>query len=109
MATLASGKCGPPSRPTVPDPDLPGRTGREHPRSSRPAGAEGRPDPPSSGIESARHLPPGVAELLAEGRKIEAIKLYRERTGVGLAEAKAAVEGYAPPGVKPASPYSDDV
>lgn len=29
------------------------------------------------------------------GRKIEAIKLYRERTGVGLAEAKAAVEAMA--------------
>ena len=26
------------------------------------------------------------------GRKIEAIKVYRELTGVGLAEAKAAVE-----------------
>lgn len=30
--------------------------------------------------------------LLAAGRKIEAIKLYREQTGAGLAEAKAAVE-----------------
>jgi len=27
-------------------------------------------------------------------RKIEAIKVYREETGVGLAEAKAAVEAY---------------
>jgi len=27
-------------------------------------------------------------------RKIEAIKLYREETGAGLAEAKAAVEEY---------------
>jgi ribosomal protein L7/L12 len=33
-----------------------------------------------------------VAELLREGRKIEAIKLYREQTGVGLKEAKDAVE-----------------
>ena len=30
--------------------------------------------------------------LLREGRKIEAIKLYRERTGVGLKEAKDAVD-----------------
>lgn len=30
--------------------------------------------------------------LLAEGRKIEAIKRYREATGVGLAAAKEAVE-----------------
>jgi len=33
--------------------------------------------------------------LLQQGRKIEAIKLYRERTGVGLAEAKEAVEAMA--------------
>jgi ribosomal protein L7/L12 len=30
--------------------------------------------------------------LLHQGQKIEAIKLYRERTGVGLKEAKDAVE-----------------
>lgn len=30
--------------------------------------------------------------LVREGRKIEAIKLYRERTGVGLAEAKAVID-----------------
>lgn len=33
-----------------------------------------------------------IRGLLAAGRKIEAIKLYRERTGVGLKEAKDAVE-----------------
>ncbi|NLX96112.1 MAG: hypothetical protein GXY83_08045 [Rhodopirellula sp.] len=32
--------------------------------------------------------------LLANGKKIEAIKLYRERTGAGLAEAKEAVEAF---------------
>jgi ribosomal protein L7/L12 len=36
-----------------------------------------------------------VRALLAEGKKIEAIKQYREQTGVGLAEAKAAVESLA--------------
>ena len=30
--------------------------------------------------------------LMREGKKIEAIKRYRELTGAGLAEAKAAVE-----------------
>jgi ribosomal protein L7/L12 len=33
-----------------------------------------------------------VLDLLANGRKIEAIKRFREVTGVGLAEAKVAVE-----------------
>ncbi len=33
-----------------------------------------------------------VRTLMAQGEKIEAIKILRERTGMGLAEAKAAVE-----------------
>jgi ribosomal protein L7/L12 len=33
-----------------------------------------------------------IRQALADGRKIEAIKLHRERYGTGLAEAKAAVE-----------------
>lgn len=33
-----------------------------------------------------------IREALYRGRKIEAIKIYREVTGMGLAEAKAAVE-----------------
>jgi len=33
-----------------------------------------------------------VRNLMQTGRKIEAIKRYRELTGVGLAEAKQAVE-----------------
>ena len=35
-----------------------------------------------------------VASLINTGKKIQAIKLYRERTGTGLAEAKDAVEAY---------------
>jgi ribosomal protein L7/L12 len=35
---------------------------------------------------------PDVAELMRNGRMIEAIKLYRSKTGVGLAEAKDFVE-----------------
>jgi ribosomal protein L7/L12 len=47
-------------------------------------------------------LPPEVRHALASGRKIEAIRLYRERTGVGLAEAKNAVEG----GKRASSPWT---
>ena len=33
-----------------------------------------------------------LSECIFQGRKIEAIKLYREMTGLGLKEAKDAVE-----------------
>ena len=33
-----------------------------------------------------------IRDAAASGRTIEAIKMYRERTGAGLAEAKEAVE-----------------
>jgi ribosomal protein L7/L12 len=36
-----------------------------------------------------------IADLLARGQKIEAIKRYREYTGLGLKEAKDAVEAMA--------------
>jgi ribosomal protein L7/L12 len=49
-----------------------------------------------------------LAELVRQGRKIEAIKLVREQTGCGLAEAKAAVEklerGEPLEGAAPAAP-----
>ena len=35
---------------------------------------------------------PQVQEALRRGNKIEAIKIYRELTGVGLAEAKQAID-----------------
>jgi ribosomal protein L7/L12 len=35
---------------------------------------------------------PQIQEALRRGNKLEAIKIYRELTGVGLAEAKQAVE-----------------
>ncbi len=38
---------------------------------------------------------PSVVQELEQGRKIQAIKLYREQTGVGLREAKDAVEEIA--------------
>jgi len=50
--------------------------------------------PPSSAPEP--HLTfPAVRAALASGHTIEAIKLYREVTGCGLAEAKSAVDQMA--------------
>lgn len=53
-----------------------------------------------------------IRSLVEKGSKIEAIKLYRERTGVGLKEAKDAVEAIVagrspaplPPAADPAQP-----
>lgn len=41
---------------------------------------------------SPNSLPPDVVEALKQGNKIEAIKRLRAAIGVGLAEAKAAVD-----------------
>lgn len=59
--------------------------------------------PPARTLPTLRRSDPGntfvlgppnqrITELMRQGRKIEAIKLYREQTGVGLAQAKEAVE-----------------
>lgn len=42
--------------------------------------------------EQGASIPARVRELALSGNKIEAIKVYREATGVGLKEAKDAVE-----------------
>jgi ribosomal protein L7/L12 len=50
--------------------------------------------------------------LIRQGRKIEAIRVYRAQTGVGLAEAKAAVEAIERVGSPPPAredPAPDDV
>lgn len=44
---------------------------------------------------TAPDVPDRVVALLREGRKIEAIKAYREATGAGLAEAKDRIEQIA--------------
>jgi large subunit ribosomal protein L7/L12 len=48
------------------------------------------------GLESDEELDPGtspeMADLIRRGEKLEAIKLYREKTGAGLKEAKEFVE-----------------
>lgn len=49
-------------------------------------------------------LPDDVRAALDQGRKIDAIRLLRGRTGLGLAEAKAAVEAGVLPSPAPAIP-----
>jgi hypothetical protein len=60
---------------------------------------EGTAGQASSGTQHAssqdRPMQELLGDLLARGRKIEAIKVYRERTGKGLKEAKDAVEAFA--------------
>jgi ribosomal protein L7/L12 len=48
-----------------------------------------------SGPQGDRDLEDEVVSFLEQGQKIEAIKRYRERTGVGLKEAKDAIERMA--------------
>ena len=50
------------------------------------------PVSPSAGPAGAGALPPRAQEALAAGKKIEAIKLVREATGLGLKEAKELVD-----------------
>lgn len=47
----------------------------------------GEPD-----FDSDGSLSEGVIELVQQNRIIEAVKLHREETGLGLAEAKAAID-----------------
>lgn len=49
----------------------------------------GRPEPAS---DLPADLEQEVAQLLEQGQKLRAVKTYREQTGVGLHEAKEAVE-----------------
>jgi hypothetical protein len=43
-------------------------------------------------FDESQGAPPGVAAAIAQGRTIEAIKLYRAASGLGLAEAKERVD-----------------
>lgn len=51
--------------------------------------------PTKEAAAAASSLESEIVPLLQGGNKIEAIKLYRERTGMGLKEAKDAVEAIA--------------
>ena len=44
------------------------------------------------GVNVVDQVDPKVLELFIAGKKIEAIKLHREQTGIGLKEAKEYVE-----------------
>jgi ribosomal protein L7/L12 len=52
----------------------------------------GEKPPPAAGAVPPNDVDADLWHLLKKGEKIQAIKLYRERTGAGLADAKAAVE-----------------
>jgi hypothetical protein len=43
-------------------------------------------------IVTEQELPPDVIDAIRQGRKIEAIKILRESTGLGLANAKVLVD-----------------
>jgi len=45
-----------------------------------------------AGVDPWPQVSGEIGELVRQGRKIEAIKLYREQTGAGLKEAKDRVE-----------------
>jgi ribosomal protein L7/L12 len=45
-----------------------------------------------SGLDVKEAAAREAAELMKQGKTVEAVKVYRETTGVSLAEAKAAVE-----------------
>lgn len=69
--------------------------GRARDLSAPPTGL-GAPTRPAAVVRAPSDLPPErLAEIrgeLARGNKISAIKLMRDATGLGLAEAKQAVE-----------------
>lgn len=46
-------------------------------------------------MNESQALPPDVVDAINAGQKIEAIKLLREATGIGLKEAKHSVDLYA--------------
>ena len=50
------------------------------------------PSSPGAGFAAPAGLPTAVIGALAAGNKIEAIRLYRQHYGVGLKEAKDAVD-----------------
>ena len=52
-------------------------------------------DPAGMGIAAGLGIDAEERRLILEGKKIHAIKHYRERTGAGLREAKDAIEAAA--------------
>lgn len=56
----------------------------------RPTGSRNDPAPPVATTNAADM--PDVVQALRNNRKIEAVKIYRERTGLGLKDSKDAVD-----------------
>ena len=79
-------KCGKSNPAGTP---LCGNCGASLPRESAPDETAGVPDQPANESDDE------VLRLLRSGSKIAAIKAYREQTGLGLKEAKDAVEALA--------------
>ena len=50
------------------------------------------PESESNPIQYLPDIPKEIQDLLLKGRKIEAIKIMREKTGMGLAESKVEIE-----------------
>jgi hypothetical protein len=72
------------------DPDITASGATPFPRSG---GA--MPPVPQMGIPQGDLFPPDFYDYLRRGKKINAIKIYRQVTGASLVEAKAAVEAMA--------------
>ena len=51
-------------------------------------------DPEAAVPAPSNDLDPEIVQLVNSGKKIHAIKLYRERTGLGLKEAHDAIEAF---------------
>jgi large subunit ribosomal protein L7/L12 len=49
---------------------------------------------PAQASPGSTELDPEVVRLVNNGKRITAIKLYRERTGVGLKEASDVIEAF---------------
>ena len=59
------------------------------PQAPVPAVPAGAPSPASASLPE---LSAAELQLIAEGRVLNAVKVYRDRTGVGLKTAKAAID-----------------
>lgn len=59
------------------------------------------PPRPAGGYGLTPDAAAQIDRLVTDDRKIEAIKVYRESTGVGLKEAKVAVDAWSPGGGAP--------
>jgi ribosomal protein L7/L12 len=59
----------------------------------RGAGPQSEPPPPAAYDASGPVVSPEVLQLARAGKKIQAIKVLREQTGLGLAESKDIVDG----------------